>query len=136
MLQFDNVSLRRGPHLLFERATLQIHPGQKVGLTGANGTGKSSLFEMILGHLTSESGEIKRPAGWEIAHVAQEMPATTQAAIEFVLDGDGGLRQLQQWLADAEAGGDGGPGPARREAQSLSPRHTVIARYPAGERSA
>jgi ATP-binding cassette subfamily F protein 3 len=107
MLQFDNVSLRRGPRLLFERATFQIHPGQKVGLTGANGTGKSSLFAMILGGLASETGDIKRPAGWEIAHVAQEMPATTQAAIEFVLDGDSGLRQLQRQLADAESSGDG-----------------------------
>jgi ATP-binding cassette subfamily F protein 3 len=107
MLQFDNVSLRRGPRLLFERATFQVHPGQKVGLTGANGTGKSSLFAMILGTLSSETGEIKRPAGWEIAHVAQEMAATTQAAIEFVLDGDGGLRNLQQQLAGAESAGDG-----------------------------
>ena len=107
MLQFDNVSLRRGPHLLFERATFQIHPGQKAGLTGANGTGKSSLFAMVLGRLGSESGEIKRPAGWVVAHVAQEMPATSQAAIDYVLDGDGGLRRLQQRLADAEHSGDG-----------------------------
>ena len=107
MLQFDNVSLRRGPRLLFERATFQIHPGQKAGLTGANGTGKSSLFAMILGRLGSESGEIRRPAGWEVAHVAQEMPATTQAAIDYVLDGDRGLRRLQQRLAAAETSGDG-----------------------------
>ncbi|MDJ0740725.1 MAG: ATP-binding cassette domain-containing protein [Gammaproteobacteria bacterium] len=107
MLQFDNVSLRRGPHLLFARATFQIHPGQKVGLTGANGTGKSSLFAMILGRLGSDSGEVRRPAGWQIAHVAQEMPASAQPAIEFVLDGDTGLRRLQRDLADAEAAGDG-----------------------------
>ncbi len=73
MLQFDNVSLRRGPRLLFERATFQIHPGQKVGLTGANGTGKSSLFAMILGTLGSDAGDISRPANWVIAHVAQEI---------------------------------------------------------------
>ncbi len=107
MLQFDNVSLRRGPRLLFERATFQIHPGQKAGLTGANGTGKSSLFAMILGRLGSESGQIRRPAGWEVAHVAQEMPATSQTAVEYVLDGDGGLRQLQRQLDDAEHRGDG-----------------------------
>jgi ATP-binding cassette subfamily F protein 3 len=107
MLQFDNVSLRRGPHLLFERATFQVHPGQKAGLTGANGTGKSSLFAMVLGQLGSESGEIKRPAGWEIAHVAQEMSATAQHAIDFVLDGDKGLRRLQRELVEAEHAGDG-----------------------------
>ena len=107
MLQFDNVSLRRGPHLLFERATFQIHPGQKAGLTGANGSGKSSLFAMILGGLGSETGEIKRPAGWVVAHVAQEMPGTQQGAIEYVLDGDAGLRRLQRQLAAAEQADEG-----------------------------
>ena len=107
MLQFDNVSLRRGPRLLFERATFQVHPGQKCGLTGANGTGKSSLFAMVLGTLGADNGDIRRPAGWQIAHVAQEMPATTQAAIDYVLDGDHELRRLQRQLADAERGADG-----------------------------
>ncbi len=107
MLQFDDVALRRGPRLLFEHATFQIHPGHKSGLTGANGTGKSSLFAMILGGLHADEGKLSFPAGWEIAHVAQEMPATDQAAIEYVLDGDQGLRKLQANLADAEQSGNG-----------------------------
>jgi len=107
MLHFDNVSLRRGPRLLFQGASFQIHPGQKVGVTGANGTGKSSLFAMVLKTLASDAGEISRPAGWVIAHLAQEIAATTQAAIEYVLDGDQGLRELQRQLAEAEAGGAG-----------------------------
>jgi ATP-binding cassette subfamily F protein 3 len=107
MLQFDNVSLRRGPRLLFERATFQIHPGQKTGLTGANGSGKSSLFALILGALMSDEGAVKRPAGWITAHVAQETPATDQAAIDYVLDGDAALRDLQRELAAAERAGDG-----------------------------
>jgi len=107
MLHFDNVSLRRGPRLLFSGATFQIHPGQKVGVTGANGTGKSSLFAMVLQTLASDAGEISRPAGWVIAHLAQEIEATQQPAIEYVLDGDQGLRKLQQHLADAEHKGDG-----------------------------
>ena len=107
MLQFDNVSLRRGPRLLFECASFQIHPGQKAGLTGANGTGKSSLFALVLGALTTDEGAVRRPSGWIIAHVAQEMPATAQAAIEYVLDGDEGLRRLQRELAAAEHDGDG-----------------------------
>ena len=101
MLQFDNVSLRRGPRLLFECASFQIHPGQKAGLTGANGTGKSTLFALVLGALTTDEGAVRRPSGWIIAHVAQEMPATAQAAIEYVLDGDEGLRRLQRELAAA-----------------------------------
>ena len=107
MLSFDNVTLRRGPRLLFERATFQIHPGQKVGLTGANGSGKSSLFAMILGALGSDEGTFKRPSGWTIAHVAQETAATTQLAIEHVLDGDAALRRLQRELADTERTGHG-----------------------------
>ena len=102
MLQFDKVTLRRGPHVLFEDACFQIHPGQKTGLTGANGTGKSSLFALILGALSSDRGVVKRPAAWVIAHVAQEMPATAQPAIEYVLDGDRELRRLQHELAVAE----------------------------------
>ncbi|MCG6966574.1 MAG: ATP-binding cassette domain-containing protein [Chromatiaceae bacterium] len=107
MLQFDNVTLRRGPRVLFHGATFQIHPGQKTGLTGANGTGKSSLFALVLGALTSDEGTVRRPAGWVIAHVAQEMPASGQAAIDFVLDGDAELRRLQRELADVETRGDG-----------------------------
>ncbi len=102
MLQFDKVTLRRGPHVLFEDACFQIHPGQKTGLTGANGTGKSSLFALILGALSSDRGVVNRPAAWVIAHVAQEMPATAQPAIEYVLDGDRELRRLQHELAVAE----------------------------------
>jgi len=107
MLQFDNVTLRRGPRVLFQGATFQIHPGQKTGLTGANGSGKSSLFALILGTLTADEGGLKRPAGWVIAHVAQEMPATDRAAIEYVLDGDGELRRLQAELLAAEHQGQG-----------------------------
>ncbi len=107
MLQFDNVTLRRGPRLLFAHASFQIHPGQKTGLTGANGSGKSSLFALVLGRLSSDQGAVKRPTGWVIAHVAQETLATRQAAIDYVLDGDQGLRGLQHELAAAEQAGEG-----------------------------
>ena len=107
MLQFDHVSLRRGPRLLIENATFRVHPGQKVGVTGANGTGKSSLFAMILGQLGADSGEVTFPRDWVIAHLAQEIPASDQPAIEYVLDGDAGLRTLQRRLAEAEANDDG-----------------------------
>ena len=82
MLQFDNLALRRGPRLLFENATLQIHPGWKVGVTGTNGTGKSSLFALIRNELHADAGACRHPGEWVIAHVAQETPAEPRPAQE------------------------------------------------------
>jgi ATP-binding cassette subfamily F protein 3 len=107
MLQFDGVSLRRGPRLLFEQAGFQVHPGQKIGITGANGSGKSSLFALVLGELHADTGDCRYPADWVIAHVAQESPANGRAAIEYVLDGDAELREVQSALSEAERQDDG-----------------------------
>ena len=81
---------------------MQLHPGHKVGLTGANGAGKSSLFALMRGEMHVESGDLEMPASWVIAHVAQETPALAIAAIEFVLDGDVELRVVETALAKAE----------------------------------
>ena len=102
MLQFENLALRRGPRVLFAGASLQIHPGQKVGVTGANGTGKSSLFELILGTLHADAGDFRRPRDWVVAHVAQETPADPRPAIEYSLDGDAELREVEAAMAHAE----------------------------------
>lgn len=107
MLSFQNISLRRGSRLLFEHFNLTIHPGQRVGLTGANGCGKSSLFDLILGQLQPDAGEFNRPSQWVLAHVAQETPAVETPALDYVLDGDTELRFLQAELAKAEQAGDG-----------------------------
>ena len=107
MLQFNKLALRRGPRLLFEQASFQVHPGQKVGVTGANGSGKSSLFGLILGELHADEGDFHRPDDWVIAHVAQDTPADERAAIEYVMDGDAGLRRLQQEIEQAEKSHDG-----------------------------
>ncbi|HHC71491.1 MAG TPA: ATP-binding cassette domain-containing protein [Thiotrichales bacterium] len=107
MLRFDHVALRRGPDLLFEHATFAIHTGWKVGLTGANGTGKSSLFALIRGELHADAGTFTLPEGWVIAHVAQEMPAGECHALDHVLDGDEEFRALQRELEAAEEAGDG-----------------------------
>ncbi|MGM0593836.1 MAG: ATP-binding cassette domain-containing protein [Pseudomonadota bacterium] len=107
MIRLNNLAIRRGPHLLFEEASLDIHAGKKVGITGANGCGKSSLFALIRGELHADSGELSLPPQWVIAHVAQESPATTRSAIDYVLDGDTELRQLEQQLAQAEAQDNG-----------------------------
>ncbi|MCK5002545.1 MAG: ATP-binding cassette domain-containing protein [Gammaproteobacteria bacterium] len=107
MLQFKNLTLRRGLKLLFEQAGFQVHPGQKVGITGANGTGKSSLFALILDQLHADTGDCHYPKDWVIAHVAQETPADSRPAIEYVLDGDAELRDVERALAKAEADNDG-----------------------------
>ncbi|MFT5658634.1 MAG: ATP-binding cassette subfamily F protein 3 [Gammaproteobacteria bacterium] len=106
MLKFIDLAIRRGPNLLFEKVSFTVHPGQKVGLTGANGTGKSSLFALILKSLSSDQGSFSLPADWEIAQVAQETRLTDQAAIEFVIDGDAELRRVQAGLAEAEKNHD------------------------------
>jgi ATP-binding cassette subfamily F protein 3 len=102
LLQFKNLTLTRGVKVLVRGASFQLHPGHKVGLTGANGAGKSSLFAMLLGELQHESGEMEMPPDWVMAHVAQETPALADAAIDFVLDGDRELRAVEQAIAEAE----------------------------------
>src|SRR6056297_866569 len=107
MLSFRNVNLRRGPRLLFEDASFTLAAGWKVGVTGANGSGKSSLFQLLLETLHADAGEVEVPAGAVVAHVAQEMSATDRSALDFIMDGDGELRRLEEELAAAEAADDG-----------------------------
>ncbi|MGQ0443144.1 MAG: ATP-binding cassette domain-containing protein [Methylophilaceae bacterium] len=102
MIQFKNISIARGIKVLIESASLQLHTGHKVGLTGANGTGKSSVFALLRGELSAENGDLEMPPSWVIAHVSQEMLALQQAAIEFVLDGDEELRRIEHALLAAE----------------------------------
>ncbi len=107
MLQLKDLSLRRGPNLLLEHTSLTLYPGQRVGLVGSNGCGKSSLLALLLGDLHADAGEVCIPAGWETAHVAQHTPETDRPAIEFVLDGDRELRRIQAELAAATRAGEG-----------------------------
>lgn len=102
MIQFKQLTLTRGLKVLIQGASMQLHPGHKVGLTGANGAGKSSLFAMLRGEVHPESGDLEMPASWVVAHVAQETPALAMPAIEFVLDGDAELREIEAGLASAE----------------------------------
>ncbi len=107
LIQFKQLTLTRGLKILIQAASLQLHPGHKVGLTGANGAGKSSLFALLRGEMHVESGDLEIPSGWVIAHVAQETPALAMPAIEFVLDGDNELREIETALAKAEANHQG-----------------------------
>ena len=107
MIHLDNVTLRRGPEPLFSDASMTLHSGWKVGLTGRNGTGKSSLLALLAGELELDRGSLALPAEWRMARMAQEVPALQQSALDYVLDGNQALRQAEQALADAEAGQQG-----------------------------
>ncbi|RUP38784.1 MAG: ATP-binding cassette domain-containing protein [Acinetobacter sp.] len=99
MIQFDQVSLRRGGRVLFQKASMQLHPGWKIGLTGVNGAGKSTLFSAFLGGLVADEGNLTRPAVWTVAHMAQEIKALEMPAIDFVLSGDEEYWDIQEKLA-------------------------------------
>ena len=107
MIKLTNVSLMRGRKVLLEEASAQVFPGHKVALIGSNGCGKSSLFALLRHELTLDAGDCTIPADWKIVSVAQETPSTDRKAIDYVIDGDKRLRQLQHLLAQAERAEDG-----------------------------
>ena len=107
MIALRQVTFARVGRPLVIAASVQIHAGWKVGVVGANGSGKSSLFALLANELHAESGDVYMPASWRIARVAQETPALPDSAIDFVLDGDTELRRVERELAVAEAVGDG-----------------------------
>lgn len=88
MIQLQQLELRRGSKALFSDANLTIFPGQNIGIIGANGCGKSSLFACFQGELAPDAGELSIPSAWSIATVAQETPALDCSAMDFVLQGD------------------------------------------------
>jgi ATP-binding cassette subfamily F protein 3 len=108
LLRITDVTLRRGARVLLENASLVVHPGHKVGLVGPNGAGKSSLFALIRGELHADAGDVAMPPRWVISHVAQETESLERPALEFVMDGDEELREL-------EAAMDPRPTPLPRE---------------------
>ena len=107
MIRLSQATLRRGPKALLEQVDLTIHAGERIGLIGANGSGKSSLFALLRGELHADKGDVELPARWRIAHVAQETPAFERSAVEYAIDGDDALRAVQEKLRLAEAANDG-----------------------------
>ena len=107
MLVLSQLSLRRGTKLVLDRTTLTVQPGEKVGLVGRNGAGKSSLFSLLAGRLHADAGDVAVPPRWRIAEVAQEMPESGDSATDFVLAGDSALAEAEAELARAEASDDG-----------------------------
>jgi ATP-binding cassette subfamily F protein 3 len=135
VLSARDLTLRRGPEPLFERANFTVFRGNKVGITGANGSGKSSLFAAIQGELAADRGDIDRPSGLKIAHVEQEIAASARAAIEFVLDGDSELRSVLAAIEDAEADHESGTVSAMAIAEGYA-RMQAIDGYRARARAA
>lgn len=103
MIRFIQVSLMRGTKPLLEQVDVTLNPGDKIGLIGANGAGKSSLFAMMRGELHPDQGEIDFPAKWRVAYVAQETPPLDRAALDYAIDGDVTLRKLEAELARLES---------------------------------
>ncbi|WP_075258257.1 ATP-binding cassette domain-containing protein [Herbaspirillum camelliae] len=122
MIRFQQVSLQRGVKPLLENVDLTLNPGDKIGLIGANGAGKSSLFAMLRGELHADLGNIDFPARWRMAYVAQETPALDRPAIEYAIDGDAHLRQLEADLARAEAQPDD-----KHDGNHIAELHTALA---------
>jgi len=107
MISVRNVTLRRGVNVVLDRASVTFNPGEKIGLVGRNGAGKSSFFALLNGTLHEDSGEFSIPAAWKMGQVAQEMPETEQSATDFVVEGDTVLLAAQAEVAAAEASDDG-----------------------------
>jgi len=107
MIRLSQVTLRRGTKTLLESADVALNPGDRIGLIGANGSGKSSLFALLRDELHADKGEVDFPKQWRIAYVAQETPALERPALDYAIDGDTTLRRLETELAEAEHANDG-----------------------------
>jgi ATP-binding cassette subfamily F protein 3 len=107
MITLKNVTLRRGAKVLLDNASVTLNPGEKVGLVGRNGAGKSSMFALLDGSLHEDAGDYSIPTQWRMGQVAQDMPETDQGATDFVIDGDVRLLAAQTEVMEAEASNDG-----------------------------
>ena len=107
MINLKNVVLRRGSKVVLDSASVTLNPGEKAGLVGRNGAGKSSLFAMLNGSLHEDGGEFYIPAQWRMSQVAQDMPETSQSATDYVIEGDVVLLAAKAEVEAADASGDG-----------------------------
>jgi len=107
MITLRNLQLRRGTKIVLDGVNVNVNPGEKVGLVGRNGAGKSSLFALLAGRLQADQGDFEIPARWRLGEVAQHMPETDDSATDFVLQGDIPLMEAQRELDAAEAADDG-----------------------------
>jgi ATP-binding cassette subfamily F protein 3 len=99
MITLRDIVLQRGTQRLLEGASLTIHPGRRIGIIGANGSGKSSLFALLMGQLQLDAGELNIPAAWRMSHMAQEVATSQRSALDYVVDGDMQLRKVEAGIA-------------------------------------
>jgi len=102
MITLSNIQLQRGGKPLLENASATLYPGERIAVIGANGSGKSTLFQVLQGEQSLDGGTARVPTNWRVAHMAQEVDAVARQSLDFVLDGDGYLRQLEAELAAAQ----------------------------------
>jgi ATP-binding cassette subfamily F protein 3 len=120
VIRFNQFTLARGVKPLFDAASFTLNPGEKAGLVGANGSGKSTLFSVLRGELHPDAGDVFLPPSWRIAHVAQDTPAVDKTALEYTLDGDAALREIEARIAQAEAEAD-------NDGEALAHAHAAFA---------
>jgi ATP-binding cassette subfamily F protein 3 len=132
VLDLNNISIRRGRQLLLENVSFQAHTGQRMGLIGANGSGKTSLFAMLLGEFEADEGVLGLNANDVISHVAQESPNSSKSGLDYVMDGDTELRRVQAAIASEEAN----PGETSEGLHVLFERMEAIAGFSAEARAA
>src|SRR5690348_9836786 len=107
MIKLDHLALRRGPLLLLDDVSVALHAGWRVGITGRNGAGKSSLLALVAGEIAPDAGQFERPRDWTLAYVRQEVAALDISALDYALDGDSEFRRIERELGEAEEAHDG-----------------------------
>jgi ATP-binding cassette subfamily F protein 3 len=130
MLRISNITLARGARVLLKDASLTVFPGHKVGLVGPNGAGKTSLFALVRGELHQDQGDLELPQRWVLSHVAQELESLERPALDFVMDGDVELREVEAAIREAEAAHEEG-----EKAALLHARYDEIGGYSAKSRA-
>jgi ATP-binding cassette subfamily F protein 3 len=102
MIRLQQVNLHLGSKIILQQADLTVHDGHKLAVVGANGAGKSTLFKLILGELALDQGDLLMPKNWRVAHMAQEVAASSKTALDYVLDGHQEFRRIQSAITQAE----------------------------------
>lgn len=106
MINLNQIRVQRGHKVLLEDASLRVYPGHKLGIIGANGSGKSTLFQLLLGKISHDAGDMHIPGDWRIAHMAQETADSPRTALDFVIDGDKVLREIEQDIEQHQSDGE------------------------------